>query len=96
MTIYSHYIVMTDVRIADLKSRLSEYLRQVRRGRSVTVLDRETPIARIVPYQADAATLSIREPFKGAPRLGDVPLPPPLAIRGDIVTLLLEERQGDR
>jgi prevent-host-death family protein len=87
---------MTDVRIADLKSRLSEYLRQVRRGRSVTVLDRETPIARIVPYQADAATLSIREPLKGAPKLRDVSLPPPLAIRGDIVTLLLEERQGER
>lgn len=96
MTSYSHYMVMTSVRIADLKSQLSEYLRQVRKGRSVTVLDRDTPIARIVPYQADAAALSIREPVRGAPKLRDVALPPPLRIKGDIVALLLEERQGDR
>jgi prevent-host-death family protein len=96
MTTYSHSIVMTSVRIADLKSRLSEHLRQVRKGHSVTVLDRDTPIARIVPYQADAAALSCREPVKGAPKLRDVALPPPLRIEGDIVALLLEERQGDR
>jgi prevent-host-death family protein len=89
-------MVMTDVRIAGLKSRLSEYLRQVRKGRSVTILDRDTPIARIVPFQADGAALSVREPAPGAPRLSDVPLPPPLSIRGDIVALLLEERQGNR
>ena len=41
---------MSSVRIADLKARLSEHLRAVRRGRSLTVLDRDTPIARIVPY----------------------------------------------
>jgi len=41
---------MSNVRIADLKARLSEHLRAVRRGRSLTVLDRDTPIARIVPY----------------------------------------------
>lgn len=96
MTISSHILAMTSVRIADLKSRLSEYLRQVRKGRSVTVLDRQTPIARIVPYQADAAALSVREPVKGAPKLRDVALPPPLRIEGDIVALLLDERQGER
>jgi len=33
---------MKHVRIAELKSRLSEYLRAVRRGETIAVLDRET------------------------------------------------------
>jgi len=41
----------TEVKIAELKSKLSEYLRSVRRGNEVVIKDRETPIARIVPYE---------------------------------------------
>ena len=44
---------MKSVRIAELKSKLSEYLRGVRKGQSVIVLDRETPIARIVPFDGE-------------------------------------------
>ena len=87
---------MKTVRIAELKARLSGYLREVRRGRSVTILDRETPIARIVPYAQDAMTLVVRQPHPGAPPPGRVKLPPPLRITGDIGNLLLEERQGNR
>jgi prevent-host-death family protein len=49
MTIYSHNMTMRKVGIADLKSRLSEYLRAVRRGETIAVLDRETPVAQIRP-----------------------------------------------
>lgn len=87
---------MKGVRIADLKSRLSEHLRKVRRGRSLVVLDRDTPIARIVPYEEDAATLSVRPPLPDAPALSRVPLPPPLRLRRDVVDLLVEERQRER
>jgi prevent-host-death family protein len=87
---------MIRVRIADLKSRLSEHLRKVRAGRSLTVLDRDTPIARIVPYEENGASLAIRAPLPDAPKLHRVPLPPPLRLRRDIVDLLLEERQGER
>ena len=45
---------MGDVRIADLKARLSEHLRSVRKGATLTVLDRDTPVARIVPYSTPA------------------------------------------
>jgi prevent-host-death family protein len=96
MTISDYLIVMNDVRIADLKARLSEYLRKVKRGHAVTVLDRETPIARLVPYEADAASLPVRRPLPGAPKLQKVALPPPLHIRGDIVALLLEDREDGR
>ena len=87
---------MIGVRVADLKSKLSEHLRKVRGGRTVTVLDRNTPIARIVPYEEQGSSLTVRSPLPGAPSLKQVSLPPPLRFRRDIVTLLLEERQGER
>jgi prevent-host-death family protein len=37
--------------VAELKSRLSEYLRAVRGGETISVLDRETPVAQIVPIR---------------------------------------------
>lgn len=96
MTRYDYYMTMTGIRIADLKSRLSEHLRKVRAGRSLTILDRDTPIARIVPWNAGNGSLKLRAPLPGAPKLQRVPLPPPLRLRGDVVKLLMEERQGDR
>lgn len=86
---------MSDVRVADLKSKLSEHLRKVRAGRSVTVFDRTTPIARIVPYEEEGSSLVVRKPVPGSPSLQQVPLPPPLRLHRDIVELLLEERQNE-
>lgn len=87
---------MSEVRVADLKSRLSEHLRNVRAGRSITVLDRSTPIARIIPYAEEGGALTVRHPLPGAPLLQQISLPPPMKLRRDIVALLLEERQGER
>jgi antitoxin (DNA-binding transcriptional repressor) of toxin-antitoxin stability system len=88
-------MVMKRVRIAELKSHLSEYLRVVRGGQTIAVLDRETPIAQTVPIRERAA-LKIRTPPPGTPPPNRVPLPKPLKIRLDIVDLLLEERQNQR
>ena len=41
---------MKTVRIADLKNNLSRHLARVRRGGEITVYDRDTPVARIVPF----------------------------------------------
>jgi prevent-host-death family protein len=89
-------VMTTTVRIAELKARLSQYLRQVRRGHVLTVMDRETPIAQIVPHRRDSTRLHVRLPLPSAPPLHRVPLPPPLSIDVDAVALLLEERQGGR
>ena len=86
---------MKQVRIAELKSHLSEYLRAVRGGQTIAVLDRETPVAHIVPI-TDRAKLKIRKPAPDAPPLNRIPLPKPLKTRIDIVELLLEERQNHR
>ena len=41
---------MKRAKVAELKARLSEYLVGVRAGETLVVCDRNTPIARIVPY----------------------------------------------
>lgn len=79
---------MSNVRIADLKARLSEHLRAVRDGGTVTVLDRDTPVARIVPITAPS--LEVR---KAKRPLRDLKLPRKLAKRTDSVALLLDDRR---
>ena len=78
---------MSDVGIAELKARLSEHLRTVRNGGTLTVLDRDTPIARIVPYAAQP--LEIRRATR---RPRDLKLPPRPAKRTDSVAILVEDR----
>ena len=79
---------MTDVRIADLKARLSEHLRSVRNGTTLTVLDRDTPVARIVPYAQQP--LEIR---KAKRRARELKLPPKPAKRTDSAAILIEDRR---
>jgi prevent-host-death family protein len=88
-------MVMTHVRIAELKTHLSEYLRAVRGGQTVVVLDRETPVAEIVPIRVHPK-LQVRKRTPGAPPPNRVPLPKPLKTNIDIVELLMEERQSHR
>ncbi len=95
VVISDYLLVMKDVvRIAELKSRLSEYLRKVRAGRVLTVYDRDTPIARLVPVEG-TSLLSVRPPSGQAKGLARVALPPPLAAGIDVVDVLAEER-GER
>ncbi len=95
MTISSHNRLMKQVRIAALKARLSEYLRVVRGGESIAVLDRDTPVALLIPVREPLA-LRVRTPAAGSlpPHRVKVPKRAPLHV--DIVQLLLEERQGHR
>jgi prevent-host-death family protein len=86
---------MKQVGVAQLKARLSEYLRAVRRGETISVLDRETPIAQIVPVRETPA-LRVRKPAPGAPPPNRVPLPKPVRLKVDVLDLLLEERQRER
>lgn len=96
LTGHGYVMVMKSVQIAQLKARLSEYLRGVRRGHPLTVLDRQTPVAQIIPYGGDRDSLTIRRPLPSSPGLHRIPLPPRLKIGIDVVALLMEERQGER
>lgn len=82
------------VNISELKAKLSSYLNRVRRGETVTVLDRKTPIAYVVPVTDDGSRLRV-----------DAALQPPSAIgkvRGVLplgpvdIDAVLAESRGER
>lgn len=79
---------MSKVGIADLKAHLSQHLRAVRNGRTLTVLDRDTPVARLVPYAA-ATPLEIR---KATRKPGELRLPPPPSKPTQSLAELLRDR----
>jgi prevent-host-death family protein len=81
-------MVMSQVRIADLKAHLSEHLRKVRRGRTLTILDRDTPIARLVPYSAPTE-LEMRPATR---KPSEMKVLPPVASGTDGLAQLLEDR----
>ena len=79
---------MNRVGIADLKAHLSAHLRRVRRGRTLTVLDRDTPVAQIVPYDAEVP-LEVRRAIR---KPGDLRVPQPAASPTDSLAVLLQDR----
>ena len=52
---------MRTAKVSELKAKLSGYLAQVGSGETVTVCDRKTPIARLVPIDENAGRPQVRE-----------------------------------
>lgn len=52
---------MSDVKVSELKAKLSAYLSEVRRGGTVIVYDRATPIARLMPFESEPDDLVITD-----------------------------------
>ena len=73
--------------IADLKAHLSEHLRSVRKGRMLTVVDRGTPVAELVPIES--GSLEVR---RASRRPKDLPAPPPRTARTDSLAVLVADR----
>lgn len=85
---------MKKAKVSELKTHLSAYLAEVRRGRSVVVCDRTLPIARLVPYAPDED-----DGFEVLP--ASLPLSDLKKVRGvrpkravDVVGLLREDRDA--
>lgn len=91
---YHMTMAMKSVGVAELKARLSEYLRAVRRGHDLTIMDRDRPIARVVPF-VERSPLIVREPLTSYVSLGEIPVPAPVRLRTDPVELLLADRRTD-
>lgn len=89
---------MTTVSISELKAGLSHYLREVRRGGEVQVLDRGKPVARLVaPAVEDDDELRARLISTGVIRPGKGGMArileePPLAIDARLSEALAEDR----
>lgn len=82
---------MKKIGIAELKAKLSENLGKVKRGETIAVLDRKTPVAMIVPYWSGSEPLQVRQ-AAGKRRLASIPVPPSIRGKQDVVDLLLEDR----
>jgi len=95
MTTYDYPMTIKRVRIPDLKANLSRHRHYVRRGHVLTVLDRETAVAQLVPYQ-QTESQRVRQPAGRYRAPHRVPLPPPLPLDLDLLELLREERQPER
>jgi antitoxin (DNA-binding transcriptional repressor) of toxin-antitoxin stability system len=97
---------MRNARISELRDGLSEYLARVRKGETVIVYDRDTPIARIEPIPP--ADENLPEWVREAERRGTLTPPrvrdrKPLEItpvkadsRFSLLEALLEERRSGR
>jgi prevent-host-death family protein len=80
------------MKLSELKAHLSEYLRHVRRGHTVEGMDRDSPVARVVPYEERPSGLVVR-PATG--KMSDLELPRPLKkLKTDIDALLREDRDA--
>jgi prevent-host-death family protein len=44
---------MRSTNIADLRNRLTQYLKEVRAGQEIIVRDRQRPIAKIIPFSVE-------------------------------------------
>ena|SRR5437870_2169500 len=97
---------MQKARIAELKNNLSRYLEHVRGGGSVLVLDRDRPVAQLVPLtrttaaRGDARARLARLERRGLVRRGTGGRPEwlarhrPARLRGSVLRDLLREREG--
>jgi prevent-host-death family protein len=97
---------MKKAKIAELKNNLSRYLDHVRGGGSVLVLDRDEPVAQIVPLQETGRGSRGREARllrlerRELIRRGSGGLPDwlgkrkPPRLRGSVLGDLLREREG--
>lgn len=99
---------MKKARIATAKNTLSSLIKDVRRGETVLILDRDTPVARLEPVGGDPsirdARMSelVRRGIVAAPRrrldaAAFLKQPPPALERGASgVRIVLEEREAGR
>ena len=86
------------VKIADLKANLSRHLHDVRAGQSITILDRNTPVAVIVAYSQGAiGGVEVRLPVEDPNKLRKLRSPLKSSRRSVKTSSLeiLEELRGD-
>lgn len=80
------------VKIADLRDHLSRFLRAVEAGEEIEVLDRERPIARIVPVAQPSPLVSLVPPARPFAEVRGLRFKPARWPSGSL-TLLAQERR---
>lgn len=79
--------------VAEIKAQFSRFLRQVADGETVTVTNRDRPVARLVPAAEGKDFLRVRKPLKNPAGLSSLlDLPPVKGRRTESLKVLLEDR----
>jgi prevent-host-death family protein len=93
-TRYGHHRVMKKAMVSELKARLSAYLAEVKQGGTVIVCERQTAIARLVPYEDEDRDFRVREAAQPISRLGKIH---PVRLGRNVnLDTMLREMRGDR
>ncbi len=82
---------MVAVKISDFKARFSAYLRQVKAGEQIELLDRGSAVARVVSTSSEAQ-VEIIPPRKDPKGIGKIKSKIPHSFKGDSMDVLREER----
>lgn len=83
----------TQVKSSEFKAKMAAHLRQVKKGHELVLLDRDTPIAKVIPLQNNKEKLKIIPPQEKT-GLKNIKIPklkkkPTI----DVVKMLQEDRQ---
>jgi prevent-host-death family protein len=81
---------MESVSVATLKSKLSEYLTAVKKGKEIIVTSHQHPIARLVPLEKPLTGLQITPAIKAISSLKKIR---GIKLKFDPVDYLLEDRR---
>lgn len=60
------------VNISSLKTFLGKYLKKVRSGEEVIVLDRQQPIAKLISYKGDDSSIVVHPPTRSREELNQI------------------------
>lgn len=96
MAISGYDSLMLEVGIAELKGKLSEYLRAVRKGAEVVIKDHDTPIARLVPYAESRPRLETIPRTMSLKEMDKLPYFRPKGLKPGALKEALAEERGDR
>ena len=91
MTTYGYNMVMLSANIATLKAKLSFYLSRAKQGEEILVLERKTPIARIIASSPETVDFKIR-PASRTPGIHLKGKAPASRRKIDVVKLLRDDR----
>jgi antitoxin (DNA-binding transcriptional repressor) of toxin-antitoxin stability system len=82
--------LMKTITVSYFKAHMSEQFRKVRKGATLVISDRQTPVAEVVPYRAEPVTLAVRAPRRLPFELER----PSLRIDHDPLQYLLQDREA--
>ena len=78
---------MRTINISQLKAHISEQLRAVRKGQRLVILNRDIPVAQLIPYEQPTPALASRAPKRAIMfrKLG-------IVVKTDPLEVLMAER----